>query len=176
MCSVTFSMKCRNIVLFSLIALGFIFGSCTPDVVYSYPPEYEKPLLFTLDAPSTITLSNQSNVSTTKYCNVGDSVTVFLPVTYTGSYITKATYSWTSDSEKLGSETIVQIAPHKQMTPPMWRFVAPDSAGTYKVFFRASYSYSAQTEDGAIFGEYPSGSGAHGYQDGSSVYGELVVR
>lgn len=169
-------MKSKNIVLFLLITLGFALGSCTPDVVYSYPPEYEKPLLFTLDAPSTITLPNQSNVKTIKYCKAGDSVTVFLPVTYTGAFITKATYRWTSDSEKLGPVTIVQIAPHKQMNPPMWTFEAPDSIGTYRIFFSASYSYSAQTEDGAIFGEYPSGSGAHGYQDKSSVYGELVVQ
>ena len=121
-------------------------------------------------------LLTQDKVKTVRTCKMGDTVTVFLPTIYTGAYITKATYKWTSSSAKIGSKTIEQVAPCKQnVLPPKWTFVAPDSVGEYAVFFRASYEYSAATENGTIFGGYPTSSGIHGYQDESSVYGQLIV-
>lgn len=159
-----------------LTVAGFMLASCHRELPVSYPPEYEKPLLFTLDDPQSLVFSTQDKVKTVRTCKMGDTVTVFLPTIYTGAYITKATYKWTSSSAKIGSKTIEQVAPCKQnVLPPKWTFVAPDSVGEYAVFFRASYEYSAATENGTIFGGYPTSSGIHGYQDESSVYGQLIV-
>lgn len=170
-------MRNKSIFLTALVVVGLALHSCAPDPVYSYPPEYKKPLLFTLDKPETVTFSNQNNIRNVKECSAGDSVTVYLPTAYTGAYIYKATYKWTSNSDKLGSKTIVQIAPcDESVLPPKWTFEAPDSAGRYEIYFRASYNYSASTESGAIYGGYPTSSGSHGYEDKSSVYGVLTVK
>ena len=168
-------MKHKLILLISILTLGFALSSCAPDPVYSYPPEYQKPLRFTLDKPETVTLNNQSNVKTVKSCNKGDMVTVFLPVTYTGSYITSATYYWTikaTDGSVIEAKTIEQTAPHKQDVPPMWSFTAPGEPGTYRVHFRARYEYSAQTESGTIYGGYPTNSN---YEGASTINSDLRV-
>lgn len=168
-------MKNKLILLISILTLGFALSSCAPDPVYSYPPEYQKPLRFTLDKPETVTLNNQSNVKTVKSCNKGSLVTVFLPVTYTGSYITSATYYWTIkglDGSVIETKTIEQIAPHKETTPPLWSFTAPDSLGTYNVHFRARYEYSAQTESGTIYGGYPTNSN---YEGAGTISADLKV-
>ncbi len=170
-------MHYKSILLAAVAAVGLALHSCTPDPVYSYPPEYKKPLLFTLDKPETVTFSNQNNIKNVKECRAGDSVTVYLPTAYTGAYIYKATYKWTSSSDKLGPKSIVQVSPCDETAlPPKWTFEAPDSAGTYTIYFRASYNYSASTESGAIYGGYPTSSGTHGYEDKSSVYGVLTVK
>ena len=176
-------MRNKSILLAAVAAIGLVLHSCAPDPVYSYPPEYKKPLKFTLDKPETVTFSNQNNIKNVKECRAGDSVTVYLPTAYSGVNIYKATYKWTSNSDKLGSETIVQIAPCDETAlPPKWTFEAPDSAGKYIIYFRATYNYSAATENGAIYGGYPTSSDKlynkddHGYEDKSSVYGELTVK
>lgn len=169
-------MRTKSILLTALAMIGLALHSCAPDPVYSYPPEYKKPLLFTLDKPETVTFSNQNNIKNVKECRAGDSVTVYLPTSYTGAYIYKATYKWTSNSDKLGDKTIVQIAPCDETAlPPKWTFVAPES-GRYEIYFKASYNYSASTESGSIYGGYPTSSGIHGYEDKSSVYGVIEVR
>ena len=159
-----------------LTIVGSMLASCHRELPISYPPEYEKPLLFTLDNPQSLVFNTQDKVKTVMSCKMGDTVTVFLPTTYTGAYITKATYKWTSNSVKIPSATIEQVAPCKQnVLPPRRTFVAPDSVGEYIIFFRASSNYSAATENGTIYGGYPTSSGIHGYQDESSVYGRLIV-
>lgn len=170
-------MHYKSILLAAIAAVGIALHSCAPDPVYSYPPEYEKPLLFTLDKPETVTWENQNEVGTVSYCNAGDSVTVFLPTTYTGAYLYEANYKWTSDSELLPARTIVQIDPcNTAFLPPKWTFVAPSEPGRYVIYFRATYGCSASTESGATFLGYPTSSGVHGYEDKSSVYGVLTVR
>lgn len=169
-------MKKINILLMSVIAMGFALHSCAPDPIYSYPPEYQTPLVFTLDDPAMVTLQNQSNVSRTKSCAKAARVTAFLPTTYAGAYITTATYSWKMQ-DKTTADTIYiekfeQLAPHKHNCPPKWTFTAPDSAGTYVVHFRAWYDYSAQTENGALFGGYPTSSN---YEGASTIKAELRV-
>ena len=168
-------MRNKNVLLVIVLALSFAFYSCAPDSIYSYPPEYEKPLRFTLDNPKTITLKNQSNVKTIRSCSRGDMVTVFLPVTYTGSYITSATYYWTvkgADGSTIDAKTYEQIAPHEQTVPPMWSFAAPDSLGIYKVHFRAKYEASAQFENGSPYSGYPTSSN---YEGASTISSELKV-
>ena len=122
--------------------------------IYGEQPIYGK-LRFTTESPSKITLDNQGSFGPSNRCNPGDSVTVFMQVSYTGAYITEADYSWKLhvSSDSVFSEVIKVIAPHKQNTPPIWRFKAPDVAGDYTVTFKAKYDYSAQTEVGQIYGE-----------------------
>ena len=159
--------------------MGFALSACAPDPIYSYPPEYEHEVRLTQDDPKTLTLDNQSNITYVYDCQSGDSVTAFIRVSYTGAYITKAVYSWSlrdASGNTVDKATITQIAPHKQSTLPMWRFEAPSEAGTYNVHFRASYSYSAQAENGTLFGGFPTSSGIHGYEDKSSVKGVLEVK
>lgn len=169
-------MKHKLILLLSVIALGFTLTACAPDPIYSYLPEYAKPLRFTLDNPETVTLVNQSNVNTVTSCNRGNLVTVFLPVTYTGSRITSATYYWAIkgvDGSVIKEESKEQIAPHKVKVPPMFTFTAPDSLGTYNVHFRARYEASAQFENGTFYAGYPTNSS---YEGGGTISSKLVVR
>lgn len=168
----------RKAIFLSIIAvIGLFLHSCAPDPVYSYPPEFKKPLLFTLDNPKSIVFNNQNNIETVAYCKPGDSITVYLPTAYTGVNIYKSIYQWTSKEALLGSKTITQIAPCElDSLPPKWTFVAPQVPGRYEVYFRASFYYSAQTEAGTIYGGYPTNSGVNGYQGASSVSGTLIVK
>lgn len=168
----------RKAIFLSIIAvIGLFLHSCAPDPVYSYPPEFKKPLLFTLDNPRSIVFNNQNNIETVAYCKPGDSITVYLPTAYTGVNIYKSIYQWTSKEALLGSKTITQIAPCElDSLPPKWTFVAPQVPGRYEVYFRASFYYSAQTEAGTIYGGYPTNSGVNGYQGASSVSGTLIVK
>lgn len=168
----------RKAIFLSIIAvIGLFLHSCAPDPVYSYPPEFKKPLLFTLDNPKSIVFNNQNNIETVAYCRPGDSITVYLPTAYTGVNIYKSIYQWTSKDALLGSKTITQIAPCElDSLPPKWTFVAPQVPGRYEVYFRASFYYSAQTEAGTIYGGYPTNSGVNGYQGASSVSGTLIVK
>ena len=122
--------------------------------IYSEAPEYGE-LKFTQDPTSKIILSNQQGIKVSSICDPNDSVTVFMQVGYAGSYITSAEYKWklyiTSDS--VVEKTTKVVAPHKQNTPPMWKFKAPSKGGKYEVSFKANYDYSAQTESGQIYGE-----------------------
>lgn len=135
----------------SFLLLGFI--SCQKPI-YSEAPEYGK-LRFTQDPIEEITLANQQDINVSSICNPNDSVTVFMQVGYTGSYITSAEYKWRLyvGSDSVVEKTIRVIAPHKQKTPPMWKFKAPGKSGQYEVTFKAEYDYSAQTESGQIYGE-----------------------
>lgn len=168
-------MKKAYILLMAVIAMGFALHSCAPDPIYSYPPEYQSPLVFTLDDSGLVTLQNQGNVTRTKSCAKAATVTAFLPTTYAGAYITTATYSWKM-LEATGDTVYInkyeQLAPHKHNCPPKWTFTAPDSAGTYTVHFRAWYDYSAQTENGALFGGYPTSSN---YEGANTIKAELRV-
>ena len=157
-----------------LIAMTWV--SCTPDPVYSYSPEYEGKIRFTNDAPKTITLDNQQAISFVTKGVPGDSLTALMRVEYTGALITRADYYWTlkgDDGSKIAEEKIEQIAPHKQLCPPLWRFQVPDSAGVYHVHFRVEYNYSAQLESGFWSGNYPSGST---YLEPSTIKATLMVR
>ena len=80
-----------------------------------------------------------------------------MQVSYTGAYITEADYSWNLyvSNDSVVSKPIKVIAPHKQNTPPMWTFKAPETSGKYSLSFKAKYDYSAQTEAGQIYGESP---------------------
>ncbi len=163
------------------LVLTFMSVSCQRELPMSCPPEYQKPLRFTLDRPETVIWHEQNNVKTVNSCEPGDSVTVFLPTVYTGAYIYKATYQWVlearQNSEVVERRTIVDENPCKQNSlPPKWTFVAPDSVGEYIVYFRATYNYSASTPNGALYGSYPISSGTQGYEDKSSVYGRITVQ
>lgn len=158
-------MKHKLILLVSIITLGFALHACAPDPIYSYPPEYEREVRLTQDDPKTLTLDNQGNINFIYDCQSGDSVTALIRVSYTGAYITKAVYSWAlkdASGNTVEKTTITQIAPHKQSTLPMWNFKAPSDVGTYYVHFRANYSYSAQAENGTLFGGFPSSSNYEG--------------
>ena len=169
-------MRYKSFFWATLAMIGLALHSCAPDPIYSYPPEYKTPLLFTLDKPETVTWENQDKVKTVDCCNAGDSVTVFLPTTYTGAYLYRATYKWTSDSELLPSEIIIKSDPcNTSALPPKRTFVAPSEPGRYVVYFRAIYECSGATESGATSLGYPTISGIHGYEDKSSVYGVLYV-
>ena len=165
----------KHILLAFVIAMSFAFHSCAPDPVYSYPPEYQTPLRFTLDNPEAVTLQNQNNVSRITSCSKSDLVTAFLPTTYAGAYITTAEYSWmllNSAGDTIVTEKIEQLAPHKHNCPPKWSFTAPDETGRYVVHFRAWYDYSAQAENGTLFGGYPTSSN---YEGASTIRAELKV-
>lgn len=173
----------RKTFFLSIIAImGLVMHSCAPDPVYSYPPEFKKPLLFTLDDPKSIVFNNQNNIETVTSCKPGDSITVYLPTAYTGVNIYKTIYQWTSKEGLLGSKTITQIAPCELGSlPPKWTFKAPLTPGRYEVYFRASFYYSAQTEQGFLSGSYPPNNvivqnGTHIQEDReSSVSGTLIV-
>ena len=158
-------MKHKLVLLLSVIALGCTLSACAPDPIYSYPPEYEREVRLTKDDPKTITLNSQDRVGFISSCQSGDSVTALIRVTYTGAYITRAVYSWAlkdASGNTIEQTKITQIAPHEQSTPPMWSFEVPAEAGTYYVHFRADYSYSAQAENGTLFGGFPSSSNYEG--------------
>ena len=168
-------MKYKHVLLISAIVLGFAFSACAPDPIYSYPPEYERKVRFTLDDPKAITLNNQEHIDFISNCQSGDSVIALIRVSYTGVYITKAVYYWAlkdaSDST-IVEKQILQVAPHKQEVPPTWRFEAPSETGTYYVHFRATYSYSAQAENGTFFGGFPTSAA---YEGASTISSSLVV-
>lgn len=143
-------------ILFRLCLLALLMcgmASCQKPI-YSEAPVYGD-LRFTTESPSKITLDSQSEFGKNSICDAGDSVTVFMQVKYPGDYITKADYRWRLyvGSDSVVVMTIPVIAPHKQNTPPMWTFKAPNESGKYNVSFKAEYDYSAQTETGQIFGE-----------------------
>lgn len=174
----------RKTIFLSIIAImGLVMHSCAPDPVYSYPPEFKKPLLFTLDDPKSIVFNNQNNIETVTSCKPGDSITVYLPTAYTGVNIYKTIYRWTSKDGLLGSDTtITQIAPCElDSLPPKRTFKAPLTPGRYEVYFRASFYYSGQTEQGFWSESYPPNNviiqnGMHIQEDReSSVYGILIV-
>lgn len=130
------------------------FISCTKESIIGKAPIYYDYLVFTKEAPHTISLKNQSEVNTISRCSVGDSVTVFLPVSYVGAYIYRADYDWSlSAAEESQEIQIPTVAPTKQQAPPMWTFKAPSVAGDYQVKFKATYKFSADTELGTIYGE-----------------------
>ena len=133
--------------------LGFV--ACH-EPIYSEAPIYDN-LKLTTESASKITLDNQGTIKTSSICKPGDSVTVFMRVKYTGAYITEADYSWNLyvSNDSVVSKPIKVIAPHKQNTPPMWTFKAPETSGKYSLSFKAKYDYSAQTEAGQIYGESP---------------------
>ena len=165
------------------IMLALTMASCVKNEYISYPTEFYRDgsgnyrLYFTTDDPKSITVHNQNAVKRISRCKAGDSVTVFLPVVTPGIYIYKSTFKWTSDNENFVSRTIVEEKdPCSKKFPPMYSFKAPDVPGTYNVYFRATFNYSAQAENGTILGGFPSSSGIHGYEDKSSVKGVLEVK
>lgn len=145
----------KNTFFAKLLTLLMMLGmvACQKPI-YSEQPIYGK-LRFTTEPPSKVTLDNQGEFGPSSRCNPGDSVTVFMQVSYTGAYITEADYAWKLyvSNDSVVSAIVKVIAPHKQNTPPMWTFKAPDVAGDYTVTFKAKYDYSAQTETGQIYGE-----------------------
>lgn len=149
-------MQKKTFFTMSLTLLMMLGVVACQKPIYSEQPIYGK-LRFTTESPSKITLDNQGSFGPSNRCNPGDSVTVFMQVSYTGTYITEADYSWNLyvSNDSVVSKPIKVIAPHKQNTPPMWTFKAPDVAGDYTVTFKAKYDYSAQTEAGQIYGESP---------------------
>ena len=145
-------MPKKTFIALSLTALLGMVACQKP--IYSEQPIYGT-LRFTTDSPSKITLDSQGSFGPSRRCQAGDSVTVFMQVSYTGAYITEADYTWKLrvSSDSTISDIIKVVAPHKQNTPPMWTFKAPDTPGSYTVSFKAKYDYSAQTEVGQIYGE-----------------------
>lgn len=137
-------------VCLPVLMLGMV--SCHKPI-YSEPPVYGN-LKFTQDPVGEITLANQQNIVKTSMCDANDSVTAFMQVGYTGSYITSAKYRWRLyvSADSVLEHNVTVVAPHKQKTPPMWTFKAPSQSGEYEVSFKAEYDYSAQTEDGQIYG------------------------
>ena len=168
-------MHNKSILLTILAMIGFALQSCAPDPIYSYPPEYERVVRFTKDDPKTIKLDNQSNINFVSTCQAGDSITALIRVTYSGAYITEAIYYWTlkdASGNTIKEESIGQIAPHKQSTPPMWSFEAP-SSGTYYVHFRARFEASAKFENGSLVGGYPTSAN---YEGANTVKAVLTVK
>ena len=105
--------------------------------------------------PAEITIENHTDIEHLSKFNRGDSVTVFMQINYMGEYITRADYEWiitNNTNREILSQKQRIIAPHRQNSPPIWRFQVPKEAGTYSVSFQAYYNYSAQTEKGSIFG------------------------
>ncbi len=147
-------MQKKTFFTMSLTLLMMLGVVACQKPIYSEQPIYGK-LRFTTESPSKITLDNQGSFGPSKRCQPGDSVTVFMQVSYTGAYITEADYSWKLyvSGDSVVSDVVKVVAPHKQNTPPMWTFKAPDVAGDYTVTFKAKYDYSAQTELGQIYGE-----------------------
>lgn len=146
-------MQKNTLFTLSLSLLLMLGIAACQQPLYSEAPEYGR-LKFTKDSLNKITLDNQASIKTSSICNCGDSITVFMQVAYSGAYITEADYTWRlyiGDSIVANSEKV--IAPHKQNTPPMWRFKAPETKGSYTVTFKAKYDYSAQTIAGQIYGE-----------------------
>ena len=162
-------------LLLCAMFLGLTLASCEKEEVISVAPKYYPGLYFTTDAPHTITLENQNNVTRIGECNAGDSVSVFIPVLEPGAYITYANYYWQLCS---GNTIILKtkhhvVAPHRQTVPPMWRFKAPDTSDTYSITFRAEYNYSAQTIYGEMLGQYPAG---QSYEGANTLESKLTVR
>ena len=165
-------MKKKNSFVGCILVCLLAIVACEAEPMLNEAPEYYGTLKFTKDAPSTITLENQSNVKFISLCSRGDSVTVFMPVLQSGAYITSAIYYWSiknSDGEELSKSEMKQIAPHKHPYPPMWTFRAPGEAGSYEVHFRASYDFHAQ---GPLFGGYPT---SVTYEGASTVSAKLFV-
>lgn len=169
-------MKYKSVLLLLAVALGVALSSCAPDPVYSYPPEYEK-LKLTKDDPKSITLPTQNEVDFISSCQAGDSVSVFMFVVTPGTYITEATYYWSlrkkGNGEPIERKTYSQLAPEKEMAPPMWTFAAPKEKGTYEVHFRAEFDYSASLEEGNFFGGYPTSAN---YEGASTTWTTLTVK
>lgn len=149
-------MNKNNLFTLGLVMLMVLGLVACHKPIYSEQPVYGS-LKFTTEPVEKITLDNQATLKTSSLCNAGDSITVFMQVAYSGTYITEADYTWklyiNNDSVITHTERV--IAPHKKNTPPMWRFKAPDinKKGGYAVSFKASYDYSAQNEVGQIYGE-----------------------
>ena len=146
----------KNLTRFFAVCLPVLMlgmASCQKPI-YSEAPEYGE-LKFTQDPLSKITLDNQQGIKVSSICDPDDSVTVFMQVGYAGSYITTAKYRWRLyvGSDSVVENTVRVVAPHKQNTPPMWKFKAPSEGGKYEVSFKADYDYSAQTASGQIYGE-----------------------
>ena len=146
-------MNTKRIIAICLPALMLGVVSCHKPIL-SEPPVYGN-LKFTQEPIEKITLANQQNIKSSSICNANDSVTVFMQVGYTGSYITSAKYRWRLyvSADSVLEHNMTVVAPHKQKTPPMWTFKAPSQSGEYEVSFKAEYDYSAQTESGQIYGE-----------------------
>lgn len=147
-------MQQKSLFAMSLAAVLMLGMAACHEPIYSEQPEYGA-LKFTTVPASQITLDKQGEIKTSSICNPGDSVTVFMQVAYAGNYITEADYRWTLyvGSDSTITKSVKVIAPHKQNTPPMWTFKAPDAGGSYTMTFKAKYDYSAQTEAGQIYGE-----------------------
>ena len=146
-------MNAKRLIAICLPALILSMASYHKPIL-SEPPVYGN-LRFTQDPIEKITLANQQNIKISSVCDANDSVTVFMQVGYTGSYITCAKYKWRLyvSADNVLEHTVDVVAPHKQKTPPMWTFKAPNQTGEYEVSFKAEYDYSAQTESGQIYGE-----------------------
>ena len=176
-------MRKSLVLVASAIMLALTMVSCVKYEFISYPTEFHRDdrgvyrLYFTTDDPKSITVHSQNDVKRISTCKVGDTVTVFLPVKTPGVYIYKSTFKWTSDNENFASRTIDETTdPCSEKLPPMYTFKAPDVPGTYNVYFRATFHYSAAAEDGfTTTVGFPSSSGNHGYLDKSSVNGTLRV-
>jgi hypothetical protein len=163
-------------LLLCAMFLGLTVASCEKEEVISVAPKYYPGLYFTTDAPHTITLENQNNVTRIGECNAGDSVTVFIPVLEPGAYITRADYFWQlrkADKTILEEIKIRTVAPHRETVPPMWRFKAPDTSDTYSITFRVEYNYSALTADGYWSGNYPMG---NSYEGANTLESKLTVK
>lgn len=176
-------MRKSFLLMAMTIGVALMAVSCAPEPIYSYPPEYYRSesgykLYFTTDDSETLTVNNQNNVKRITQCKAGDTITVFLPVITPGIRLYRTEYRWTSNSEKLGPVTIKDDKdPCSEKYPPKWTFVAPDSVGSYTIYFRATYGYSGSAPDGSLsqYGGFPTNSGIHGYEDKSSVNGILKV-
>lgn len=147
-------MKSINRFLAACLPVLMLGMASCQKPIHSEAPEYGE-LKFTQEPISEITLGNQQDIKVSSICDPNDSVTVFMQVGYVGSYITTAEYRWKLyvNSDSVVQETIKVVAPHKQNTPPMWKFKAPSKSGKYEVSFKADYDYSAQTASGQIYGE-----------------------
>jgi hypothetical protein len=146
-------MKIKHLIAACLPTLMLSMASCQKPI-YSEQPEYGD-LKFTKAPTTEITLDKQGAIKVSSICDPNDSITVFMQVAYPGDYITSADYIWRLyiDNDSVVSKTITAIAPHKQNTPPMWKFKAPSTSGKYEVTFKAKYDYSAQNANGQIYGE-----------------------
>ena len=135
------------------IVMGLMFASCQHDRPEGKYRDYGS-LQFIKDAPYTILLESQDEVNTISSCKVGDSITVFMQVGYTGAYIYYVDYVWELTIGDVVEKTIVGVVdPVNLPSPPMLTFKAPDAPGNYLMRFKANYKFSADTAIGTIYGE-----------------------
>ena len=111
-------MQKKTFFTMSLTLLMMLGVVACQKPIYSEQPIYGK-LRFTTESPSKITLDNQGSFGPSNRCNPGDSVTVFMQVSYTGTYITEADYTWklSVNSDSVVSAVVKVIAPKARTSP-----------------------------------------------------------